>query len=107
MKTELIDVLKKIRKINVDQDKYLDSIPRDLRSSVFDNKFAALEGSKNDVIMQSLFGDFYEDVCWFLYEFDTLKLPLSTPHIVADGKEYFFKTDDDYYKYLENQEQSQ
>jgi hypothetical protein len=100
MKTELIDVLKKIRKLNTDQDSYLDSVPRDLRCSVFDNKFAELEGLKYDMLMQTLFGDLYEDVCWFLYEFNPNNLSINSPHIVDNDKEYTFKSDDDVYEYF-------
>lgn len=99
MKKELIPILKKIKEIEHKQNDYLDSVPSDISSVVFDNEYANMNGIKFDIVLQALFGDYIEEVYWFLYEFKPGKS--LGPHITVDQKEYTFKDEQDYYDYLE------
>lgn len=101
MKTELIEVVKKLKAIGDLQDKYLDTVPRDIVTFVFDNEYANMQDQMNRAMFTQLFGDLAEDVNWFLYEFKVGETP--GPHCIhSDKKEYTFNTVDDYYKYLES-----
>lgn len=51
------------------QDKYIDSIPSDIRDAIFDNTYSNEQGMLNDFLMKELFGDqLVEEVYWFLYD---------------------------------------
>jgi hypothetical protein len=99
MKKELITILKKIKEIEHNQNTYLDSVPSDISTVVFDNEYANMNGLKFDIVLQALFGDYVDEVYWFLYEFKPGKI--HGPHITFDKKEYTFKDEQDYYDYLE------
>ena len=98
MKKSLINIIRTIREVNLEQDAYMAGIPGDISSAVFDNRYAELQDRKATLLMRKVFKDSYEDVVWFLYEF---RPGSSGPHLVlADGAEYTFNTDEDYYAYL-------
>jgi len=101
MNEQLINVVRKLRELDNQGDKYIQTIPSDINSVFFDNIYVnALDMQKN-ILIESLFGDMAEDVKWFLYEFEPGKSP--GPHcITAEGTAYTYQTDEDYYKYLEN-----
>lgn len=100
MKTELITIVRQLRTAQLAQDQYIDSLPMDIRSVVFDTEYVHLQERKTDLLMRELFGAAYEDVTWFLY---TVRFSeLTAPHIITvDGTEYTFHSDEDYYTYLE------
>ena len=102
MKQELIEVVKQLRINSKRQDAYIDSIPREFQELLLDNTYSNLAGMQCDVLLKALVGDMYEDISWFLYEFTAGKS--KGPHcITEDGTEYTYKTDEDYYRYLETQ----
>jgi hypothetical protein len=99
MKQELIDVVRKLKDWDTEQEEYLKSIPSDIKSVFFENQYTNLLSMQKDLLIDQLFGDMAEDVFWFLYEFEAGKSP--GPHcILADGTEYVYNTNEDYYAYL-------
>ena len=95
----VVSTVRQIRALMLQQDAYVDSLPADIRVFVFDNAYCDLKDRQNSILAEALFGDLYEDIAWFLYEY----VPGSTgPHAqLADGSEFTFHTDEDYYTYLE------
>lgn len=101
MSTKL-HALRQIRVSMQRQDEYLATLPQEFQQVVFDNTYANQASHQQDVLLKALFGDLYEDVLWFLYEFTPGKT--AGPHVVTqDGTGYIFLTDEDYYTYLEQQ----
>jgi hypothetical protein len=99
MKQELIDVVRKLKDWDTEQEEYLKTIPSDIKSVFFENQYTNLLSMQKDILIDQLFGDMAEDVLWFLYEFEAGKSP--GPHcILADGTEYVYNTNEDYYAYL-------
>ena len=99
MKPELIDVVRKLKDWDTEQSEYLDTIPPDINSVFFDNTYVGLMGKQKDLLIQHLFGEAAEDILWFLYEFTAGKSP--GPHcILANGTEFTYTTNEDYYEYL-------
>jgi hypothetical protein len=99
MKPELIEVVRKLREIESRQHAYINKLPADISGAVFDNEYSNLQGYKFDLVLQALFGDFAEDVYWFLYDFVPGNTP--GPHVVeSNNTEHTFNSDDDYYDYL-------
>jgi hypothetical protein len=100
MNQNKIQVVKELRMSMQAQDEYVDALPQVLQEAVLDNEYANLQRVQREVLMQALFQEHYEDVCWFLYEFTPGKS--AGPHLVlADGTEHTFRNDNDYYTYLE------
>jgi hypothetical protein len=82
---------------------YFASIPSDLAASVFDNKYVELLEMTIQILTNSVFHGVEEDVYWFLYDFEAGRS--EGPHIIdATGKEWFIRSDDDYYEYLKGVE---
>jgi hypothetical protein len=103
MKPELIDIVRQLKEINEAQDAYSQTIPADLRVSVFDNKYVNLLETKAQILTDKLFEGIEEDIYWFLYDFEAGRT--EGPHIIdATGKKWTFKTNKDYYKYLKGVE---
>lgn len=97
MKPELIELVKVLRKLRLEADEYIDKVPNDLSIYIMDNTYANALGIMNDRLLEAVFGDAYEDVSWFLYEFR----PKGTPQIwLADGTPITLTCDEDYYEYL-------
>lgn len=100
MKSELIEIVRNLKSYDLYMKKYLDRIPTDIRSIVFDNEYTGYLSSQTSMLIEQLFDEYTEDIMWFLYEF---KVGSAGPHIVdPDGTEYTFYTDEDYYHYLES-----
>ena len=100
MKKELIDIVRKLKDMDAERVKYLETIPQDISAAFFDNVYVNLLYKQSDMLIDALFGDHAEDVTWFLYEFTAGKS--AGPHcILADGTEYTYNTNEDYYAYLE------
>jgi hypothetical protein len=99
MTPELINVVRMLKHYDTKQNEYLDTIPSDINSVFFDNTFVDLLARQKDLLIEHLFGEHAEDVTWFLYEFSEGKTP--GPHCrLADGTEYTYNTNEDYYEYL-------
>jgi hypothetical protein len=103
MKQELIDLVRELKEVKKEKDFYLASIPSDLSVSVFDNKYVELLEMTIQILTNSVFHGVEEDVYWFLYDFEAGRS--EGPHIIdATGKEWFIRSDDDYYEYLKGVE---
>lgn len=100
MKQELIDVVRKIRKLNKRQEEYVDKLPVDIQDMFLDNAYVNDLSMKNDILMSALFGPVVvEDIFWFIYEY---KQGSPGPHVTIDSEDTItFNTDEDFYKYLE------
>jgi hypothetical protein len=102
MKPELIEIVRKLRDYEKQRDEYLYSLPNDVRNFLMDNQYTNMQDMKSQELLEGLFGEDIGDVYWLLYEYDNVKD--SSPHVThADGTEYTFKTDEDYYTYLKEQ----
>lgn len=103
MKPELINLVKQLRASMQRQDEYINKLPREFQELLLDNTYSNYADIQRDQLMKAVFGDeYYEEVCWFFYEFEAGKT--SGPHCrLPCGTEYTFKTDEDYFKYLEQQ----
>jgi hypothetical protein len=103
MKPELIAIVKQLKEKKEAQDVYFQTIPTDLRVSVIDNKYVNLLETTVQILTDKLFEGFEEDIYWFLYEFHSGRT--EGPHIVDEtGKEWFIRSNDDYYEYLKGVE---
>ena len=92
-------VVRELRGLMLQQSAYIESLPPHVREFVFDNDYNALQDRQNALLSEVFFGDMYEDVAWFLYEY---KIGSAGPHVtLQDGREITFQTDEDYYSYLE------
>lgn len=103
MKPELINLVKQLRTSMQLQEEYIDKLPREFQELLFDNEYTSQLDFQRDELIKAVFGDkYYEEVCWFLYEFEAGKS--QGPHVrLPCGTHYIFLTDDDYYTYLETQ----
>jgi hypothetical protein len=103
MKEELIDIVCKLKEIKDAKDAYLESVPADLRFSVFDNKYVDLMDTTVQMLTDKVFEGFEEEIYWFLYEFEAGKT--EGPHVIDHiGREWTFKSNKDYYEYLKGVE---
>ena len=97
--TSKIELLKTIKSLDNEANRYLDSIPvflHEYKMSIIDNDYANDIGRQKDAMLQFIFGDLTEDICWFLYEWS----PDRCNQIWINDKEYLIKSEDDYYNYL-------
>lgn len=95
----LVDLVRELRKQQIGGTEYLSTLPYEFRTLLIENKHAESMWEAQSLLMKAAFGEWYEDVYWFLYEFTPGSSP--GPHLVlGDGTEYVFNTDEDYYAYL-------
>ena len=80
------------------QEKYMDSIPQDIRQVVFENEYAKIDGLMIDHLSRLLLGDLYEDVAWFLYENNE-----RCNKIWYDDREYIINSTEDYLYYAKSE----
>ena len=99
MKQELILVVRHLKEMQEKMEQYISSIPPDLNSVFFDNVYVNCLQVQTDRLIGELFTESYEDIFWFLHEFEAGKTP--GPHIIhKDGTEFTFNYNEDFYKYL-------
>lgn len=96
MNKELIDLIKEIRVLDAQGEAYLSTIPTPFDMILVENDFQIANYKIQNILMRQVFGNTYEDICWFLYEWKP-GYSIKT----QDGVEYTFNTEEDYYKYLE------
>lgn len=85
--------------LDKEREAYIRSIPSDINAAFFDNTYTRTSGMQFDLVMQALFGDIYEDVCWFLYD-----CKFTGPNqIIVDKREYEIKSLEDYFDYAEKE----
>lgn len=96
---KLINILKELRALNKAGRAYLEDYPYLFQDLVIGNDYTENLYRGQSLLLKHVFGEYTEDVTWFLYEFTPGSSP--GPHVVlADGTEYVFNTDEDYYEYL-------
>jgi hypothetical protein len=101
MKNEMILVVRHLKEMQEKMDQYINTIPRDIRTTFFDNEYVNCLTVQRDRLIGELFNEssVFEDIFWFLYEFEAGKTP--GPHIVRpNGIEFTFNYNEDFYKYL-------
>lgn len=97
MNEEQIELLKAVRALRIEADEYIDKLPHDLAFILIDNGYANAVSMIGDKTLKMIFGDMYEEISWFLYEFK----PKDTPQIwLADKTPIIINSDEDYYEYL-------
>lgn len=64
----LEQLFRELYKNEIDRDNYINSIPMDIRTSYFDNTFASNLLNEREHLLKIIFGDFYDSVMWFIYE---------------------------------------
>jgi hypothetical protein len=102
MKPELVEIVRKLRDYEQQRDAYLCALPKDVCNFLLDNQYSEMQDMKSEELLRGLFGEDLDAVYWILYDYDNVKN--ASPHIThADGTEYTFKTDEDYYTYLKEQ----
>jgi len=102
MKPELIEIVKEIKRRTNLNNAYLDTVPSEFIGCVYDNDYANNNGVIADIMAKALFGDMYDEIGWFWYEWKPNNA--TTPHLIlVDGTEYIFNTEEQYYVYLRGQ----
>ena len=98
MKKELIDIVRELKKQDNIQLAYLDNTPSEFTGVLVDNQYAESVAMSNTIMMKYIFGEYYEDISWFLCEWVAGK---KSPQIwLQDGTEIDLETEEDYYNYL-------
>lgn len=97
MKAKILkDFILSIRENTIKGDSWLDSIPSEIQFSYFDNPYVMSIERNLMLTMQLALGELYEDVSWFLYEWN----PNHGKITMRDGTEYNILGLDDYLQYL-------
>jgi hypothetical protein len=88
------ELFRKLYASHCARENYLDGIPTDICSAIFDNKFVNLLYNDNSIMMQELFGEHQAAVDWFLHEWN--------PSLCAqkDDEEYYFANIEQYITYM-------
>lgn len=94
--SELKTFLSKYRQDMERGDKWIYALPIDISAAFFDNKYIDSLYARESLSMQMLFGDLYEDISWFLYEWK----PEHGEITMSDGTKYNIQNLDDYMAYL-------
>lgn len=98
MDAKLIQLVREIRELDTEADTYAQKVVYPIDMFLLDNEYANCQALIQSKLMRVVFGDMYEDVTWFLYEWK----PGFT--IDVQGFDTFtINTEEDYYKYLETQ----
>ena len=94
----LIDVVRQLKETITKQDKYIQTIPDDLRT-ILDNAYIDFLYRENSILFDALFGPNAETVSWFLYEW---KANSTEPQIILnDGTYFILAKESDFYNYLD------
>jgi len=97
-----LELLRRIKELDREGQAFLDTIPLSLyyiKEAIFDNDYVGTTERKANACLEYVFGDYYEDVCWFLYEWS----PEGCNTIWVKEKEYRILTEEDYYTYFEQE----
>lgn len=62
------DVFRALVESNNKRNNYIDSVPRDIQSVVFDNGYVDTILRDNTMLIDAYFGEYAQSVSWFLYE---------------------------------------
>lgn len=78
---------------------YLDQIPDDIQTGIFDNFYSNSQGRVADKLADMLFDEYAEDVDWFLYECDYDKIS----HISTEKGKYTITSLEAYFDYAQQE----
>jgi len=96
-----LELLKQLRQLQQAEYAYIASLPADISTAVACNGYTDCLQRANSLLMEAAFGSSYGDAMWFMWEYS----PDSACHIVeADGTEWCFGSDDEFYTYFEGLE---
>lgn len=75
------------------RETYLNSVPSDIRTAIFDNEYVNQLGITNDILMQCLFGEeLLSELLWYLYEWkEGFEISVEDTKYVINNQEDFFK----------------
>lgn len=101
MDEKLISLFKQIRKLDIEANNFLDTVPACLRDSIFENPYSWAKEKMIDVLINTVLTKVQvEELYWFLYEFK----PKDTPQIFFGSEDkrisITLKSDNDFYDYL-------
>lgn len=102
MHENLIKLIKEIRELDQKAEEYINKLVYPIDMFMVDNEHSNCQSLIQSKLMREVFGDMYEDVTWFLYEWKpgyTITTGANTP----EEKTYVIETEENYYKYLEAQ----
>lgn len=101
-----LELVKYVVTLLVDADRWVDTIPSEIRDSYFDNPYSNNVGLVMDTTLKMCLGEnLYEDVMWWVYDarsqlrqngVSTIKIDRGISSI-----QYILKCDQDYFDYLE------
>ena len=61
-------LLRTLHQNEMERNEYLDTVPPDLQSAIFDNTYVNKVWEDNTILLKEVFGDQYLAVEWFLHE---------------------------------------
>lgn len=99
MNEGLIEVIKRIMAQRKIRDEFIGTLHPSLAGFIFDNPYSLTMDVENDILSEALFGKFYDDVSWFLYEWRpgfTISVNVGSDDEIT----YTINTEEDYYDYL-------
>lgn len=82
------------------RDNYIDRIPREFSDLVVENIYSSSLGYLNDLLIDEIFGEFAEDVDYFLYETSGDK---TKPNIFIEDREYCVHDLESYFEYAKKE----
>lgn len=88
-----------------DNERYLDSVPYDVREFIMGNYHVENVYKSYELMAKNYFGEFYEDVSWFIYDCtDSIKAVKSlgdSPNVITrDGTDYWINDLQSYLDYV-------
>ena len=87
------ELLSKIIDMEQKQEKWIESLPREISSVFYDNDYTEGLRTQINTLISFVFGDWSEDVGYFLYE--------SAPHVITTQKaEYTINNLKEYVDYM-------
>lgn len=84
------------------QTEYLNKIPDDIQSAIFDNEYANSKARTIDYLIETLFGEYAEDVMWFIWEANGNNVN-KVKNISFEDREYAVYDLESYFAYAEKE----
>lgn len=97
MKAKQVEqLITKISSLSEKQNKWIEILPPEISSAFFDNPYTGAYSEQVSQLLKFIFGDWYEDVSYFLDE--------SSPHRITTPKgDYVINNVKEYIDYLVNE----
>lgn len=106
MDVKLINVVRKLKQYDNEGQNWLNSLPSDINMVFFENGYVDSVCNARQELFAALFGIYADDVNWFLYEYDPVRLNKiwtyenkGTPE--EKETEWVIDSEESYYNYLE------